>query len=119
VIIVVDDDPSVLKSVGRLLKAHGFETRLFSSAEAYKAEAGATGVACLILDVQLGAGSGLDLQRELLRAGSPVPVIFITASDSETTRRSAAEVGCIACLSKPLTATSLMEAVKKAIETKH
>jgi FixJ family two-component response regulator len=117
-IIVVDDDPSVLKSVGRLLNANGFETRLFSSAEAYKAEAGATGVACLILDIQLGAVSGLDLQRELLGAGSPVPVIFITASDSEATRRSAVEVGCIACLPKPFTATSLMEAVNKAIETK-
>jgi FixJ family two-component response regulator len=114
-IAVVDDDPSMLESIGRLLEALGFEIKLFSSAEAYKAQLGATGAACLILDINLPGMSGIDLQRELSSSGIAVPVIFITGNDSEVTMRSVAEAGCVACLPKPFGAPALLEAVNKAI----
>ena len=111
-IIVVDDDHDVLKSIGRLLEANGFETKLFSSAEAYKAHAESRDAACLILDIHM---SGVDLRRELVRSDIPTPVIFITGDDSAATERSVAEVGCVACIRKPCTATALLEAVKTAV----
>ena len=114
-IVVVDDDPDMLESVGHLLEAYGFDTKLFSSAEACKTQCGAIGAACLILDINLPGISGIDLRRELLRAGISVPVIFMTGNDSEATMRSVAEVGCVACLQKPFRAPALLEAINKAL----
>jgi FixJ family two-component response regulator len=111
---VVDDDHGMLKAVGRLLEAYGFQTRLFGSAEAFM-EAGPTEVACLILDIHLPKMSGIDLRRELSRSGVSIPVIFITAHDDEWTNRLVADVGCAACLPKPFASPALLEAVKKAI----
>ena len=114
VIFVVDDDPDMLRSLARLLKAHGFETRAFPSAEAFLAQADQADATCLILDIQLGGVSGIELRRELSRSGSPVPVVFITANDNEATERAAIEAGCVAFLSKPFTARALLDAVGKA-----
>jgi FixJ family two-component response regulator len=111
-IFVVDDDPSFLKGTGRLLAAHGFAPRLFSSAEAFRAETRQSGGACLLLDIQLGGMSGVELGRELSRTGASMPIIFVTADDSESTRRSAMAVGCAAYLTKPVTAAVLLDAIR-------
>jgi FixJ family two-component response regulator len=113
VIFVVDDDPSLLKSVGRLLRANGLEAQLFSSAEALL-EAGHSEATCLVLDIQLGGISGIELQRKLLRSGYTIPVVFITANDSEAAQRAAKEVGCVGYLTKPFAPKALMDAVSKA-----
>jgi FixJ family two-component response regulator len=117
-IVVVDDDSSTLKSIGRLLNAHGFNVTLFASAEAYLAEPDLANTDCLILDIQLQGMSGIDLQQELLRSGSRIPVIFVTANDSEATRRSVMQLGCVAYIPKPFTSTALLQAVKKAASGK-
>jgi FixJ family two-component response regulator len=115
VIFVVDDDSSFLNGAGRLLAAHGFEPRLFPSAEAFQARAGKHEGTCLLLDIQLRGGiSGIELRRELSRSGDPIPVIFITADDSELTRQSAMAAGCAAYLTKPVTATVLVDAIRSA-----
>ena len=114
-IAVVDDDPDMLESVGRLPEAYGFDSKVFSSAESCKKQCGAIGAACLILDINLPGMSGIDLRRELLSSGISVPVIFMTGSDSEATMRSVAEVGCAACLQKPFRAPALLEAINKAV----
>ena len=113
-IAVVDDDRDMLKGIGRLLEAYGFQTRLFSSAEAFM-EAGARDAACLILDIDLPGMSGIDLRRQLSRSGFSVPVIFVTAHDDEWTYRQVADAGCVAFLLKPFASTALVEAVNKAI----
>jgi FixJ family two-component response regulator len=112
VISVVDDDPSFLKSVGRLLRANGFEARLFSSAEEFL-EAGQSDATCLVLDIQLGEISGIELQRNLLRSGSAIPVVFITANDSEAVQRAARDVGCIGYLTKPFPPNALIDAISR------
>jgi FixJ family two-component response regulator len=81
-IFVIDDDPSFLKSVGRALSAQGFEARLFSSAESFQ-QTDQGEASCLVLDIQLGGMSGIDLRRELVRSGSQIPVVFITANDND------------------------------------
>ena len=114
VIFVVDDDPGILKSVGRLLAAHGYIPRLFNSAEAFQAHTPFDEGACLILDIQLGVVSGIELGQAISRSADSIPIIFITGNDSESTRRRAMDVGCIAYLTKPLSAAVLVDAVTKA-----
>jgi FixJ family two-component response regulator len=76
-ILVVDDDPSMLRSVENLLNAHGFEVQVFSSAEDFQARADMSDAACLILDIHLPGMSGFELHEQLSRSGHSVPAIFI------------------------------------------
>jgi FixJ family two-component response regulator len=112
VIYVLDDDPDMLKGLGRLLNVHGFIPKLFQSANDFLASVkNDDDVLCLLLDVHLDGTSGIDVKRRLTRSGLGIPVIFITANDNVTTRRLIEEVGCIAYLPKPFTAKSLVEAI--------
>ena len=115
VIYVLDDDLDMLRGLERLLKVHGFRPKLFHSAEALFASVGdGDGALCLLLDVHLNGASGIDVKRRLMRSGVRLPVIFITANDNDATRRSIAEVGCVAYLPKPFTAKSLVAAIALA-----
>jgi FixJ family two-component response regulator len=71
-------------------------------------------VACIILDVNLNDGSGIELRRGLKAAGIDVPVIYITANDTPAVRAVAFQSGCLAYLGKPFSAKSLIEPLKKA-----
>ena len=64
-VLVVDDDPGILKGVQRLLRQHAYEPILFSSAEAFKNHTDFEGAACVILDINLKDGSGIDLGYRL------------------------------------------------------
>jgi FixJ family two-component response regulator len=113
-VIVVDDHPGFLKSVARLLKAHGFSTRTFTSAEALLESDGARHAMCLLLDIHLGGISGIELQRQLAALGATRPVIFMTAIDDDAIRKEALDGGCIAYLRKPFAPHLLLEAIARA-----
>lgn len=115
IVAIVDDDPSMLRGIVRLLSAHGFRTQSFESAEAFLHGMGAKKAACLILDIGLGGISGLELRRHLTASGSDLPVIFITARDDEATLREAIEAGCVAYLRKPFAGNQLIGAINEAI----
>lgn len=112
-VVVVDDDPGMLKGIQRLLTAHGFEVVAFPSAEAFLESQSAHAPMCLVLDIHLGCMSGIELRRRLAD-GSTIPVIFITAIDDEITKHEAIKAGCIAYLPKPFGARLLIDAVDKA-----
>jgi FixJ family two-component response regulator len=114
VVLVVDDDPSVLKGLERLLRAHGLDVELFDSAESFRLRANIDDALCLILDINLTGKSGIELRRELTAAGAPLPVIFMTANDSAATCQAAQAAGCVAYLAKPFPATLLMNAIAMA-----
>ena len=114
VVIVVDDDAGLLKSVARLLAHHGIDSRTFASAEALLESDSVQTATCLLLDIHLGGISGIELQRRLAASGSKWPVIFMTASDDEAARNEAMETGCIAYLQKPFESQVLLEAIGKA-----
>jgi len=114
VIAVVDDDPDMLKAIGRLLAAHGFRPEAFASAEAFLNCNWAREPACLVLDIHLGGMSGIDLQRRLKASGSRVPIIFITAIEDEAARGEAIDAGCVAYLRKPFMARQLIGAIDDA-----
>src|SRR6516162_163593 len=94
VIAVVDDEAAMRKAIVRLLGANGFTTRDYASAEAFLGCQMARESACLVLDINLGGMSGIELQRRLKASGSPIPVVFITAVDDERTKAEAMKAGC-------------------------
>jgi FixJ family two-component response regulator len=77
-VFVVDDDPSICRSIERLIEPAGFKVQSFRSAAQFLAQGRPSSPSCLVLDVQLPGLSGLDLQRELTNSGTQLPIIFIT-----------------------------------------
>lgn len=114
-VFVVDDDPSMLKGVERVLKHSGFNSELFDSIDDFHSRARLQEAACLVLDINLNGKSGIELSRELATSGCSLPVIFITGNDSDLMRKAAFEARCVAYLGKPFEAKSLTETVEKAI----
>lgn len=110
-IAVVDDNPSMLQGLSRLLLAHGFGVRTFASAEAFLEAHAEREVDCLLLDINLGGISGIDLQRQLIASGTDLPVIMMTALNNEVTRQEALDSGCIAYLKKPFMSKVLLDAI--------
>ena len=112
---IVDDDPFVLRALGRLLEVHGYETRRFASASELLAAGLPAPDACLITDVIMPDMDGLQLCAELRRRGCLTPTIVITAVDKTETRESAERMGCAAFLHKPIEAPVLLDAVAQAM----
>jgi len=110
---VVDDDLGVLKCVERLLRAHAYEPILFSSAAAFKNHTDFDTAACVIFDINLNDGSGIELRQGLKAAGISVPVIYMTGNEDPAVRKAALDSGCIAFLTKPFSVRALMEPLKK------
>src|SRR5229473_7297106 len=113
-VFVVDDDPSTLRGVKRLLREYGFQAVLFDSAQALQNHGDFDDACCIILDINLGDGSGIDLRNQLKATGILLPVIYITGNDSHATRMAALQSGCIAYLTKPFSAKSLIEPLEMA-----
>jgi len=113
-VIVVDDDPAMLKCVQRLLQQHAYEPILFSSAQAFKSHTDIENAVCIILDIDLNDGSGIELRHRLKVDGVTVPIIYITGNEDPAVREAALNSGCIAFLTKPFSTQSLIEPLKKA-----
>ena len=113
-VLVVDDDPGILEGLQRLLQQHAYEPILFSSAEAFKNHTDFEQAVCVILDINLNDGSGIDLRHRLKAAGVSVPVIYMTGNEDPAVREAALASGCIAFLTKPFSAQELIEPLKRA-----
>ena len=114
VVLVVDDDPMMLRSVARLLRQFGHTSLLFPSAEAFENHNDFDRAVCVLLDINLGDVSGIDLRRRLAANGNSVPIIYMTGNDSPAFRAAAHQSGCLAYLTKPFSAKSLLEPLKRA-----
>lgn len=114
-IAVVDDDESFAKAICRLLRAAGFVPDLYASAETFLDSEPLPQPACLVLDIQLGSMSGLELQRRLRELGAATPIIFVTAHDEPDARAQARDAGCTGYFRKPVRAQSLLDAIRKAL----
>ena len=113
-VLVVDDDPGMLRAVERLLRQHAYEPILFSSAQAFKSHTDFEKAACVILDINLNDGSGIELRHGLKDAGISVPVIYMTGNEDPAVRKAAVGSGCIAFLTKPFSTQSLIEPLHRA-----
>jgi FixJ family two-component response regulator len=111
---IVDDDPGVRKAIRHILSAFGYTAYAFDSAEAFLKVAATSKADCLVVDIQLGDISGVELVRHLTESGFTFPIIFMTALDDETIRSQATRLGCVDYLRKPFSAERLIEAIVKA-----
>ena len=114
VVLVVDDDAKMLQSVARLLREFGYASLLFPSADAFESHRDFESALCVLLDINLGAASGIALRHRLKLAGNSVPVIYMTGNDNPSVCTEALQSGCIAYLTKPFSARSLIEPLEKA-----
>ena len=110
-IAIVDDDPSVLKGLARLLRTRAFEVRTYTSARDFLAALPDGLPECLIVDLQMPEMTGLELQRHLTRDKIQIPTIVITAHDEAGARERCESAGAAAFLSKPLQDKALLDAI--------
>jgi FixJ family two-component response regulator len=118
VVYLVDDDASFRRSTERLIKTAGFNVEPFSSSRDFLRRKRSEGAACLVLDVQLPGLSGLDLQRELTKRGSTMPVIFITGHGDIPMSVRAIKAGAVEFLTKPFREDNLLNAIEHALQQK-
>jgi FixJ family two-component response regulator len=111
-VLVIDDDPDVRASVGRLLRSLGLDAQLFASISDFLKSDPPDGPTCLVLDVRLPGQSGLDLQRELATVNRELPIIFITGHGDIPMSVQAMKGGAIEFLTKPFRDQELLDAIQ-------
>ena len=115
IVFIIDDEESVRRSISLLLKSSGYCVEVFSSSEEFINKEKFDGVGCIILDVNLGGKSGLDLQEELLQESFQFPIIFITGKGSIPMSVEAVKKGAINFLPKPFEDQALLKSVEEAL----
>ncbi len=115
-IFLVDDEPEMLKALGRLLRAKGFTVHAFSSAREFAAAYRPVDPSCLVLDVSMPDMDGMELQERLARNGVPLPVVFLTGHGDIPMSVRAIKTGAVDFLTKPVDHADLVRAVRAALE---
>jgi len=113
-VFVVDDDPSVREALSSLFRSTGLRVETFASAPEFLRYQRPDVAACLVLDVRMPVMSGLDLQRELVNSGDPIPIIFITGHGDIAMSVGAMKAGAVEFLPKPFHDQDLLDAVLQA-----
>jgi len=114
-VFVVDDDPSVRKSVTRLLESSGYAVEAFASAREFLARAPHPGPCCLVLDVRMPGLTGLELQERLVAGGRHMSIVFVTGHVDVPQSVKAMKVGAVDLLTKPVDAEDLLAAVQRCV----
>ena len=115
IIFIIDDDTSVRRALGRVMTSAGLESRSFDSVEEFLAKSDLHSKGCIVADMTMIGMSGLDLKRLLNTAHSPLPVILLTAHESEEMRAAAHEAGAASFFRKPVDTQALLDAVQWAL----
>jgi RNA polymerase sigma factor (sigma-70 family) len=115
VVYVVDDDESVCRALGRLIRSAGLMVETFRSAKAFLEYTVPDRPACLVLDLRLPGPSGLDLQAALRQSGREIPIVFITGHGDVPTSVRAMKSGAIDFLQKPFNDQELLDCVQRAL----
>jgi len=113
---VIDDDASVRRAVGELLRSVGFSVAAYRNAQDFLSEDEPEKPGCLVLDVHLPGLTGLDLQEELIGTEHALPIIFLAGTGDIPMSVSAMKGGAVEFLTKPFDTPSLLEAVRSAVE---
>lgn len=112
-VAIIDDDASVARALGRLLRSVGFAAVEFQSAEAFLSEACERRFCCLLVDIHLGGMSGLEIPHQLVARGDTTPVIFITAHDDAALPSKAIQYGGARFFRKTDSFEPLIEALRE------
>jgi FixJ family two-component response regulator len=116
IIAIVDDDEPLRQALGSVMKAAGFSARTFASAEEFLACDDCDDTACLILDVRLPGMSGIELQKQLSKTNSRLPIVFVTAHGDASLRDSLMRAGAAAFLYKPVRSDALLKEIRRALK---
>jgi len=115
-VVVIDDDASVRKALDNLFRSVGLEVELFSSPQEFLQSERPDRPGCIVLDVRFPGRSGLDMQREISAANTPLPIIFITGYGDIPMSVRAMKAGAVEFLTKPFRDQDLLDAVGVALE---
>jgi FixJ family two-component response regulator len=116
-VAVIDDDESLCRSMSRLLSVEGFKPITFLSAEEFLGDPVLPYFSCLLVDIQLGGMSGLELKERLTADQNRTPVIFLTALDDPAVRVEALQSGCTGYFRKTDPGTRIIEAIRLAVSS--
>jgi FixJ family two-component response regulator len=114
-VIVIDDDESVRRALGRLLRSSGLKVESFATAEEFLQAAAGPLPGCLVLDVHLPGLSGPELRARLSAEGRDAPVVYVSGYEDEGLRDRELRTGAVAFLRKPFEEQSLLDAVAGAL----
>ena len=111
---IIEDDPSLRTSLGRLLRAHGYACETCGSAEEFLDGFATSKANCVLVDINLGSGlSGIELCERLRESGRSLNVVVMTGVDIQHNEKKAIEAGCNAYLHKPFSPHALIDAIEK------
>ena len=116
IVAVVDDDPEMRVSIATLLGALGYRAETYDSAETFLVCASNCKASCLVIDINLGDITGVELAHQLSADGLKWPIIFMSGHDDAAIKSQASTLNPIAFLHKPFRANDLVDAIKKAIQ---
>ncbi len=114
-VLVVDDDPSVRKSLTRLLAAADYLVEAFASAQEFLARERHEGPCCLVLDVKMPGLTGIQLQEMLAATGRRMSIVFVTGHADVPTSVKAMKAGAVDLLTKPVDVKDLIAAIQRAV----
>ncbi|SEM45048.1 two component transcriptional regulator, LuxR family [Stigmatella aurantiaca] len=114
-VLVVDDDPSVLRSLERLFRVEGYEAETFSHPRQLLQRVPTPGPQCVVMDLRMPELNGLELQEELRRTGWRHPIVFISGHGDVPAAVKAMKGGAVDFLPKPFSAADLLAAVERAL----
>lgn len=115
-ISIVDDDQAVREALQRMLRAYGFATAVFASAEQFLISDQPNRASCLILDVRMPGMTGMALHHHLIAEGCRIPTILITACPTSGERERAIATGAVSYLAKPFDERVLLDTVREALQ---
>jgi len=115
-VFIIDDDISIRRSLSNLLAAYEYRVETYSSSEEYLERDPYVGAGCIILDINLEGKSGLELQDELVKLGSHLPIIFITSKGNVHLSVQTIRKGAVNFLEKPFKEDELLSSIAEAIE---
>lgn len=115
VIHIIDDDAAMRTALSRLLKSAGFEARVYASAGDFLVSARDNRPGCILLDLELGGPSGLELQQALLRDSRALPIVFMSAYSDVPRTVKAMKAGAVDFLLKPFERQALFDAIGAAL----
>jgi two-component system response regulator FixJ len=114
-VALIDDDAAVLDSLGKLLTNRGMDVQCFASADDFLKRSGSMALTCVVSDIRMPGLSGLDLQAELIKRGSTVPLILITGHGDIAMAVRAIKLGAFDFIEKPLDDHKLAGCIRNAI----
>jgi FixJ family two-component response regulator len=114
-IFLIDDDPSVRRSLSLLIRSAGYQVLSFESADEFLATEGFNGEGCIILDIFLDGKSGLDFQEDISRKFNCLPIIYITGQGDIPMSVQAMKKGALNFLQKPVNDEALLKGIEEAV----